>query len=66
MRYAILKDPEKIGLKTKLFTPFKDGYIVNENDILLSNAEGNSAEEKAKNIGVNLIGLETLREMRNG
>ncbi|MDD3040307.1 hypothetical protein [Bacteroides sp.] len=67
MRYAIIKDPEKIGMDPDLFTKTDQGIIVNENDIFNSNIPGDTVEEKAKNAGTELISLETLKnKTRNG
>lgn len=69
MRYAIitLKQAKELGLNEQYYTLDKSGkdIIVNENDIANSNLYGADWEKGAHDMGIELISLSELKNIKN-
>lgn len=69
MRYAIitLKQAKELGLNEQYYTLDKSGkdIIVNENDIANSNLYGTDWEKEAQDMGIELISLSELKNIKN-
>lgn len=69
MRYAIitLKQAKELGLNEQYYTLNKSGkdIIVNENDIANSNLYGADWEKEAQDMGIELISLSELKNIKN-